>query len=84
MPSGNGCRANQRRERAMKKQQGAGLKHTGKDIERHEQSKNAVQCKICLQGFPRTVRRPELEQHYEKHIKVGKTFEEVFPDFDAA
>ncbi|CCW72017.1 unnamed protein product [Phytomonas sp. Hart1] len=82
MPSGNGCRANQRRERAMKKQQGAGTKHTGKDLEKHEQSKNVVQCRVCLQGFPVTVRRLELEQHFEKHTKVGKSFEEVFPNFN--
>ncbi|CBZ24357.1 hypothetical protein, unknown function [Leishmania mexicana MHOM/GT/2001/U1103] len=81
MPSGNGCRANQRREREMKKAQSAGVKHTSDDMKKHEQSKNAIQCKVCLQGFPRTVRRPELEQHFEKHSKVGKFFEEVFPDF---
>ncbi|CAG9570021.1 hypothetical protein LMJF_10_0450 [Leishmania major strain Friedlin] len=81
MPSGNGCRANQRREREMKKTQGAGVKHTSEDMKKHEQSKNAIQCKVCLQGFPRTVRRPELEQHFEKHAKIGKCFAEVFPDF---
>ena len=82
MPAGNGCRANQRREREMKKAQSTGQKHTSEDIKKHEQSKNAVQCKVCLQGFPRTVRRAELEQHYEKHTKTGKTFAEVFPDFE--
>lgn len=81
MPSGNGCRANQRREREMKKAASAGVKHSAEDQKKHEQSKNAIQCKVCLQGFPRTVRRPELEQHYEKHAKAGKSFEEIFPEF---
>ncbi|TPP46629.1 Zinc-binding family protein [Leishmania donovani] len=69
------------RPREMKKAQSAGVKHTSEDMKKHEQSKNAIQCKVCLQGFPRTVRRPELEQHFEKHAKIGKCFEEVFPDF---
>ncbi|KAG5488381.1 uncharacterized protein JKF63_07976 [Porcisia hertigi] len=81
MPSGNGCRANQRREREMKKAQSAGAKHTSEDLKKHEQSKNAIQCKVCFQGFPRTVRRPELDQHFEKHVKTGKPFHEIFPDF---
>lgn len=82
MPSGNGCRANQRREREMKKQNAAGVRHTADDLKKHEQSKNAVQCTICLQGFPRTARRLELETHLEnRHAKAGKTFEMAFPAF---
>ncbi|CAJ1006230.1 putative 4F5 protein family/Zinc-binding [Leishmania naiffi] len=83
MPSGNGCRANQRRERELKKSQSAGVKHTSEEMKKHEQSKNAIQCTVCLQGFPRTVRRPELDQHVERHTKTGKSFEEIFPQFTA-
>ncbi|EPY35728.1 hypothetical protein STCU_00946 [Strigomonas culicis] len=82
MPSGNGCRANQKRERDMKNKQKQGAKHTADDLKKHEESKNAVQCTICLQGFPRTVREAELQHHMEsKHAKAGKTLIEIFPAF---
>ncbi|PBJ68483.1 hypothetical protein BCY84_21460 [Trypanosoma cruzi cruzi] len=82
MPSGNGCRANQRRAREQAKQQKQGNAHTAEDRKKHEQSKTVVQCTLCLQGFPRTVRRPELEQHLEsRHLKANKTFQELFPAF---
>lgn len=65
----------------MKEAQKGANKHSAEDLKKHEQSKNAIQCKVCFQGFPRTVRQAELNQHYEKHAKVGKSFAEVFPDF---
>ncbi|RNC40395.1 hypothetical protein TcCL_NonESM10135, partial [Trypanosoma cruzi] len=40
MPSGNGCRANQRRAREQAKQQKQGNAHTAEDRKKHEQSKN--------------------------------------------
>lgn len=59
-----------------------GVKHSAEDLKKHEQSKNAIQCNICLQGFPRTVRRQELERHLEsKHEKLKKTVEDAFPTF---
>ncbi|KEG07761.1 hypothetical protein DQ04_08891040 [Trypanosoma grayi] len=82
MPSGNGCRANQRRAREQAKALKQGASHTAEDRKKHEESKNAVQCVLCFQGFPRTVRRPELEQHLEsRHAKAGKSLEELFPAF---
>ncbi|CAD2222943.1 Zinc-binding, putative [Angomonas deanei] len=81
MPSGNGCRVNKQRERNEKKNSKGANKHDSEDLKKHEQSKNAVQCTVCFQGFPRTVRRPELEQHMQKHDKSGKTFEELYPAF---
>ncbi|KAH9584038.1 At2g23090-like protein [Trypanosoma melophagium] len=82
MPSGNGCRANQRRAREQAKDQRAGAPHTAEDRKKHEAAKNAIQCVLCFQGFPRTVRRAELEQHVEsRHAKANKTVEELFPNF---
>ncbi|ESL11957.1 hypothetical protein TRSC58_00284 [Trypanosoma rangeli SC58] len=82
MPSGNGCRATQRRAREQAKQQKQGTAHSAEDRKKHEESKAAVQCTVCLQGFPRTVRLPELQQHLEsRHAKANKSLQELFPAF---
>ena len=42
----------------------------------------AIMCKICMSTFPKTVRKPELEQHIEsKHAKAKKTMEDCFPGY---
>jgi hypothetical protein len=56
--------------------------HTAEDRKKMEAAKVALQCKICLQGFMKTAKKPELEAHMEsKHAKAGKSFAEAFPDF---
>lgn len=81
MPGGNVCRSNQKRDRALKDGvKGAG-RTTAEDVKRQAAVNSAIQCKVCMATFPRTVRKPELEQHFEKHAKTGKSFAEVFPDF---
>mmetsp|Transcript_70319 Transcript_70319/g.81957 ORF Transcript_70319/g.81957 Transcript_70319/m.81957 type:complete len:84 (-) Transcript_70319:122-373(-) len=81
MPSGNVCRANERRARQQKADAAAGKATTAEDRKKLEQYKNSMQCTVCLQGFPNTVRLPELEQHAEKHAKLGKTIADLFPNF---
>lgn len=59
---------------------------TSEDRKKHEEAKNAVSCSVCMQGFPRTVRQPELEQHIDsKHAKVakGKPLTDFFPTWSA-
>jgi hypothetical protein len=81
MPSGNVCKANERRAREQAKLAAAGKATTAEDRKKLEKYKNAVQCTVCMQGFPYTARRAELEQHAEKHEKLKKTFAELFPGF---
>ena len=81
MPSGNGCRAAITRARKAKEADKAGPS-TNADRKKQEAANFAVQCKICLTGFSRTVKKDELEQHLDaKHSKAGKSFEEAFPTF---
>lgn len=82
MPSGNGCKANERRLRQQKIDAAAGKATTAEDRKKLEKYKNSVQCTVCMQGFPYTVRRAELDQHAEKHEKLKKSFEELFPGFE--
>ena len=81
MPSGNVCKANERRARAAKEAAAAGKATTSEDRKKLDQYKNSIQCTICMQGFPYTVRQAELEQHAEKHAKAKKTLQELFPTF---
>ena len=84
MPSGNVCKANERRQRNLR--DAAGTKATtSDDRKKHEESKNALQCSVCMQGFPKTVRLAELQQHVEaRHSKAGKTVADLFPSFVAS
>lgn len=82
MAGGNVCKANERRRRELEKLAGAGKATTAEDRKKLEKYKNSVQCTVCMQGFPYTARRAELEQHAEKHEKLKKTFMELFPTFE--
>lgn len=81
MPSGNGCKANERRARNQASLNAVGKATTAEDRKKLDQYKNSIQCTVCMQGFPYTVRQPELEQHAEKHSKLGKSLQELFPTF---
>ena len=82
MGGGNVCKANAARAKAAAKAAAAGKATTNEDRKKHEASRNAVQCTICMTGFSRTVKQPELQQHFDnKHSKSGKTFAEAFPGF---
>lgn len=81
MPSGNGCRAAMQRARKAAEANKAGPS-TAEDRKKHEQSRNAVQCTVCMTGFPKTVQQAELQQHLDqKHSKLGKTLAEAFPNW---
>lgn len=84
MPSGNVCKANERRARAAAAAAAAGKPTTAEDRKKLDQYKNSIQCTVCMQGFPYTVRQAELEQHVEKHAKLKKTLQELFPTFTPA
>lgn len=80
MGGGNGCKGAM--ARARKAGECEKKVTTAEDRKKHEESKNAHQCTICLAGFPRTVKQPELQQHVDnKHAKAGKTLTEIFPTF---
>lgn len=81
MGGGNGLKSAMKRDKNAAKAAGAGKQTTAEDRKKHEQAKNSHQCTVCMQGFPRTVRKPELMQHVEKHEKLKKTLAECFPDF---
>lgn len=83
MPSGNGARAAQRRERQAKADANAGHVTTTEDRKKHQAAAAAHICKVCMQSFSNTVRLPELQQHVEsKHAKLGKNVADCFPTFD--
>ncbi len=85
MGGGNGMKSAMARDRKNAKADGAGKVTTSEDRKKHEEAKNAHQCTICLSGFPRTVKQPELQQHLDnKHAKAGKTLAEAFPTFTAS
>lgn len=84
MGGGNGCKSATARARNEAKLAGQGKVTTAEDRKKHEQAKNAHQCTVCLYGFPRTVKQPELQQHIDnKHAKAGKTLADCFPTFSA-
>jgi hypothetical protein len=85
MPSGNGCRAQMKRDRNNAKLAAAGKVTTAEDRKKHEAAKNAIQCTICMTGFPRTTGQAELQQHVDsRHAKTDKTFAQVFPAFGSS
>jgi hypothetical protein len=70
---GNGAKAQQKRER--------NAQESSKPKSQLKTNANAmsVQCKICKQTFLKTVKKPELLLHVEKH---SKEFKDCFPDFE--
>eukprot|EP01102_Stenamoeba_stenopodia_P015777 TRINITY_DN542_c0_g1_i1.p1 TRINITY_DN542_c0_g1~~TRINITY_DN542_c0_g1_i1.p1 ORF type:complete len:122 (-),score=18.89 TRINITY_DN542_c0_g1_i1:147-512(-) len=65
MPSGNGCRAQQKRERNAAKAGGAAKSQ----LKVNEKAKSIL-CKVCRQSFLCTTTPAELKQHAEnKHPK---------------
>ena len=81
MGGGNVCKANSKRAKNLAA--AAGNKASSpEERKKHEASLVALQCNICLQGFPSTAREAELNQHLEaRHAKLKKTIAEVFPGF---
>ncbi|GAM28548.1 hypothetical protein SAMD00019534_117240 [Acytostelium subglobosum LB1] len=75
MPSGNGARAQQKRERNIKKAAGEAKAHS--QLKSNEAAKSIV-CNVCRTSFMCTTKEPELRQHAEnKH--AGKSFADCFP-----
>ena len=84
MGGGNGNKSHQARLAAQKKEAAKGVAHTSEDRKKMESAKNVVSCKICMTGFPRTVRTMELQTHLDnKHAKAKTTIAEAFPMFTA-
>jgi uncharacterized CHY-type Zn-finger protein len=68
MPSGNGARAQQRRERAQKKQR---QQKTAKSQLKTNQAALTIQCKVCKQSFMCVSNQDELRRHAEnRHPKL--------------
>ena len=84
MGGGNGAKSANARARNQAKLDAAGKASTTETRKNHEVAKNAHQCTICMAGFPRTVKAPELQQHIDnKHSKAGKDLKACFPTFSA-
>merc|ERR1719262_275659 len=86
MGGGNGQKsaaARARKQEKLKKQKSA--KSTKYDSKVQSDQK-AFKCKICMQTFMVTAKKPVLEAHVtSKHSgKTAKTFEQCFPDFGKA
>jgi len=77
MPSGNGNRAKQKRERNQKKkEQDSGNKS---QLKSNEAAKTII-CKVCRQSFMCTTKEAELRMHQEnKHEK--QEFAACFPEY---
>jgi hypothetical protein len=83
MGGGNVCKANAARARNAAKAGNA--PSSTEDRKKHAAGLVALQCNICMQGFPATTREAELNQHLEaRHAKLKKTIAEVFPNFVAS
>ena len=68
MPSGNGNRAKQKRERNMKREAAKTSAHS--QLKVNEQAKSII-CKMCRQTFMCTASEKELREHAEnKHPKA--------------
>jgi len=75
MPSGNGARAQQKRERNLKKD--AAASGAKSQLKANEAAKTII-CNVCRSSFLCTAKEPELRLHAEnKH--AAKKFEECFP-----
>lgn len=81
MPSGNGARAQQKRERNQAK---AASQTSGKSqLDANQKALNTV-CQICRQPFLCTSKRGDLVAHFESKHGKGFTFEKAFPNAPAA
>jgi hypothetical protein len=68
MPSGNGARAKQKRERNQKKQS---QQKAPKSQLKANQAALTIQCKVCRQSFMCVANEQELRQHAEnRHPKL--------------
>ena len=84
MGGGNAQKTAMSRAKNAAKAQAEGKKSDSETRKKHEAAKNAHQCTVCMAGFPRTVKEPELQQHLDnKHAKAGKSLKELFPTFSA-
>jgi hypothetical protein len=82
MGGGNGQKSASSRAKHQAKLDAEGKSSTAETRKQHEIAKNAHQCTICMAGFPRTVKQPELQQHIDaKHPKAGKTVTDCFTTF---
>ena len=81
MPSGNGARAAQKRERNAKKADDAGHSTTAEDRKKQQAAATAYKCTNCMQTFSSTVRQSELEGHIEKHSKLKLSLTDCFPNW---
>ncbi|GAB7340019.1 hypothetical protein MBLNU457_6524t1 [Dothideomycetes sp. NU457] len=69
MGGGNGAKAAQKRERAMKDAQGGGAKSQLK-VNISAMNKK---CSVCMQPFLQTTNKKALDEHAQsKHSKTGK------------
>jgi hypothetical protein len=85
MGGGNAQKSATARNKKLAAAASAGKAHDSEDRKKQAQANNAIQCKVCLVGFPKTVRKAELEAHLEaKHAKLKKTVAEAMPDFVVA
>eukprot|EP01133_Synstelium_polycarpum_P007569 gene7569-8858_t len=75
MPSGNGAKAAQKRERNLKK--AAGDSKGKSQLKSNEAAKTLV-CQVCRASFMCTTKEPELRTHAEnKH--AGRSYADCFP-----
>lgn len=81
MPSGNGARAQQKRERNAAKASASAPGKSQLDI---NQKALTTICQICRQTFLCTAKRADLVSHFDaKHAK-GFTFDKAFPNAPVA
>jgi len=79
MPSGNGNRTKQKRERNQKKNEEKGGASAKSQLKSNEAAKTII-CKVCRQSFLCTTKEAELRLHQEnKHEK--QDFVACFPEF---
>jgi len=77
MPSGNGNRAKQKRERNQKKKDD---EKGGKSQLKSNEASKTIICKVCRQTFMCTTKEAELKLHQEnKHEKLD--FAACFPEY---
>ena len=82
MGGGNAQKTAMARQKKQAKEAAAGKATSSEDRKKHEATKAAIQCTVCLQGFMSTAREPELQQHLEsKHAKMKLTLAQAFPAF---
>ncbi|EAL69749.1 hypothetical protein DDB_G0275367 [Dictyostelium discoideum AX4] len=80
MPSGNGAKAQQKRERNLKRNEGASSAKS--QLKTNEAAKTTI-CNICRASFLCTAKETELRIHSDnKHPK--NKFEECFPAMASA